>query len=106
MHNIYRQSMVQLRTESDLLRREWQLFAFLTTDVKTGVDAPSTDAALPKDRRTLLRASSNYFVLYALHSINISKKVPHVRCASRLLQSDAPLILDSEYRFGAPTRFL
>jgi len=98
--------MVQLRTNSDLLRREWQIFAFLTTDTRVVCDPPASEAVLPKDQRTLLRSSSNYFVLHALHSVNITKKVPHVRCANRLLHSDAPLVLGTEYRFSAPTRFL
>ncbi len=52
------------------------------------------------DRKVLLRANSNYFVMHALYAIGVARKVPHSRCATRILQSDLALNLNSDYRLG------
>lgn len=57
------------------------------------------------DRRVLMRANSNYFVLHALHSINVARKLPHSGCATKLLQSNGLLTLGPEYKLNAPLPF-
>lgn len=89
-------------------RRVWQLFAFLGTEPTATFDPPSL--AVQKmdadDQRVLMCASSNYFVLHALYSINVARKLPHARCAEKLLQSDATLTLNPDYKLNAPLFFV
>lgn len=89
-------------------RRVWQLIAYINTEPM----ALALEAASPQpqkmdadDYRVLLRANSNYFVLHALYSISAARKLPHARCATKLLQSDAALTLSSEYKLTAPLPF-
>lgn len=86
-------------------RRVWQLFAFLNTE-PTAIDvAPVAQTMDAEDRKVLLRANSNYFVLHALYSINVARKIPHSRCATKLLQSASPISFGPEYKLNPPLYF-
>lgn len=93
-------------------RRVAQIFTFLNTDPTVGdFAAPSTSKSLNSaiklddDRLVLLYASSNYFVLYALHLAGVLSKAPHVRCAEQLLHRDNEIVMSNEYRLQPPIFF-
>lgn len=87
----------------------WQLVAYLNTEPTALALEPAPPQPQKMDAddcRVLLRANSNYFVLHALYTISAARKLPHSRCATKLLQSDAPLTLSAEYKLTAPLPFL
>lgn len=67
--------------------------------------APVPQKMDAEDCKVLLRANSNYFVLHAFYAISAARKLPHSRCATKQLQSDAPLMLSAEYKLAPPVPF-